>query len=361
MRTGTIRVDAREPQGKDRMTQTHAAFSTALIVCAVCARCAPPTASAPSAAGPPQPARAIDPRIARVATDEIDDAVARWHAARAVVVVLDPTSGEVLAIEGRDHGRRDNSIASSHAWITGSTLKTLTIGAALEEGTISLGQHFPCGTRAYGSDVLRDRDACDSLDAAGILARSSNVGTSYVFDTLGSTRLSGWLRTLHVGDPPGFVPTLADDHGLRAAALAIGGLAAATPLQVAAAYAAVFNDGVYIQPALGEATGPATRAFSSRTARSLVDMLEGAVMGDGTGSGARIAGHRVAGKTGTADVEADGGADMVYASFVGAVLDQMPRFVALVGLEVPPDTATGASAAAPVFARLASRLIGASP
>jgi cell division protein FtsI (penicillin-binding protein 3) len=124
---------------------------------------------------------------------------------------------------------------------------------------------------------------------------------------------------------------------------------------MAAAYAAIFNDGVYIRPTLTNASSRPERVLRSATAKTMVTMLEMGVANDlGTGKLARIAGVRVAGKTGTADL----GGDRDYASFVGRVLDREPRVVVLVGLEAPAEDGTGSTAAAPVFARIARRLIG---
>jgi cell division protein FtsI (penicillin-binding protein 3) len=104
---------------------------------------------------------------------------------------------------------------------------------------------------------------------------------------------------------------------------------------------------VYVTPS---AAGPAParpRVISEQTARTVVSMLENAVAGEGTGKAARVDGVRVAGKTGTAEWTDEQGKEMYYVSFVGSVLDREPRFVALVGLEVPAGKATGPTAAAP--------------
>jgi cell division protein FtsI (penicillin-binding protein 3) len=327
----------------------------ALPFCLAAAACGAPSAS-PAA---PPPARALDVRVQRIAGEELDRIVAEWSPSRAVAVVLDPKTGEVLAMDGRAQGQKDGTLAATHAWVTGSTLKTLTLAAAFEEGTITVDQRFGCGKRMIGGEMFHDASEapCDTLDAAGVLARSSNVGTSYVFDTLGSARLTPWLAKLHVGDPPGELPKVDDDRSLRAAEFASGEVAKATPLQMAAAYGAVFNDGVYVAPSFDHRPSVMTRVLRESTAHALVQMREGAVSGDGTGQGARIAGVRVAGKTGTAGATDDAGAEVYYASFVGSVLDREPHFIALVGLEVPEGKATGATAAAPAWRKLASRIL----
>jgi cell division protein FtsI (penicillin-binding protein 3) len=327
------------------------------VLVSLCLRAA--ACSAAPSAPPAAPSAPAAQRLQRITGEEIDRAVADWGAARAVVVVLDPRTGAVLAMDGRDGGRPDRSLASAHAWVTGSTLKPITVAAALDARTITLDQRFPCGERAYGGEILHDaaEGPCAPLDAAGIIAQSSNVGVSYVFDTLGSARETAWLRKLHIGDPPGELPKIEDDKSLRAAYFAGGEVAKATPLQVAAAYAAIFNDGVYVSPSIGGRAPEGSRVLGEETARAIVAMLENAVAGDGTGKGARIAGARVAGKTGTADITGEAGDKRFYASFVGTVLDRESRFVALLGLEVPQGKATGKSAAAPAWGRLAARIL----
>jgi cell division protein FtsI (penicillin-binding protein 3) len=302
---------------------------------------------------------ALDSRIQHVVGEELDRIAAEWSPSRAVAVVLDPKTGEVLAMDGRARGRKESTLASTHAWVTGSTLKTITLAAALEERAITLDQRFGCGKRIVGGELFHDASEapCDALDAAGVIATSSNVGTSYVFDTLGSARLMPWLVKLHVGDPPGELPRIDDDKTVRAMEFACGEVAKATPLQMAAAYAAIFNDGVYLAPSFDHHPSVGSCVLKKDTARALVQMLEGAVNGEGTGKAARIAGARVAGKTGTAETTDEAGADVYYASFVGSVLDREPRFVALLGLEAPEGKITGASAAAPAWSKLASRIL----
>ncbi|MGH7436007.1 MAG: penicillin-binding transpeptidase domain-containing protein [Polyangiaceae bacterium] len=291
--------------------------------------------------------------------EELDRIVAEWSSSRAVAVVLDLTTGRVLAMDGRARGRKETALASTHAWVTGSTLKTITLAAALEEHTITLDQRFGCGKRVIAGEIFHDASEvpCETLDAAGVIATSSNVGTSYIFDTLGSGRLTPWLVKFHVGDAPGELPKIEDDNTVRAMEFASGDVAKATPLQMAAAYAAIFNDGVYLAPSFDHHPSVGSRVLKQETAQALVQMLEGAVSGEGTGKAARIAGARVAGKTGTAEALDEAGSDVYYASFVGSVLNREPRFVALAGLEVPEGKATGASAAAPAWARLASRIL----
>src|SRR5581483_7551928 len=108
-----------------------------LALCLGAVGCAAPGAPlAPAATAPP------DGPIQHAVGEELDRTVAEWGASRAVAVVLDLSTGRVLAMDGRSLGRTDSALASNHAWVTGSTLKTITVAAALEERTITLGQRF---------------------------------------------------------------------------------------------------------------------------------------------------------------------------------------------------------------------------
>jgi cell division protein FtsI (penicillin-binding protein 3) len=104
---------------------------------------------------------------------------------------------------------------------------------------------------------------------------------------------------------------------------------------------------------------PGERILRPETARAVVSMLEEVVTGErATGTRARIAGTRVAGKTGTAEFTLPGGGEGMWASFVGIVPADKPRFVVLVGVESPREGKSGGEVAAPAFARVASRALG---
>jgi cell division protein FtsI (penicillin-binding protein 3) len=315
----------------------------------------PPIHGGGATASTSETAATLDPKMQGIAREEIDHAVAEWKPTAAFVVILDAATGFILAMEGRDQGREDRYLAFRRALVTGSTLKTFTIAAALDARTIDINAHVDCATRLYGEAKLFDSGEHESLSVTDVLAVSSNVGTSRIYDTIGLERLLATLRHLHIGDPPASLPVVPDPSGIQAATLAAGELAKATPLQVAAGYAAIFNDGVYLKPSLTRRTQTPEPVLRPETARTVTAMLETITKSElGTGKLARIEGARVAGKTGTGDL----GDDRSYASFVGTVLDWSPRIVVLVGLEAPREGGSGPSAAAPTFARIARRLIG---
>ncbi len=256
---------------------------------------------------------------------------------------------------GRDHGRADPTLASRAAYVTGSTLKTFTIAAALAAHAIDVNATVECARRTYGKSDLSDGTPHGALSVTDVLVTSSNVGASRIYDTVGFERFVGTLRKFHFGEAPGSIPNVSDRGGFDAAMLAIGESAEATPLQVAAGYAAIVNGGTYFAPTQEAGNAKGERVVGADTAETMAKMLENAVTSEmGTGKLARLEGARVAGKTGTAQIDDAG---HVYASFVGTVLDRSPRLITLVGLESPREGGNGPSAAAPVFARITRRLL----
>lgn len=313
----------------------------------------------------------IDPAIQAIVDDEMKRLESEWHPQAATAIVLDPKTGEVLALAG--------PATAASPRVTGSTMKSLLIAAALEEGAVKPTDRFFCGkgARSYGQVTLRDAGEHGDLDVAQILVVSSNVGASHVFDKLGGAALGKWMRRFHFGEPSGIelrsppvdpLPSTIEDGSFRGAGIAGGHfLPVATPFHMAAAYAAIANGGVYNPPTLARRAGdrparertPANeRLFRPETAATVMAMLE-RVVGDeqGTGKAARVQGVRVAGKTGTWDDTPQGAQTRYYASFIGAAPAEAPRFVVLVGAVVSSDTATGGRVAAPVFARILARAL----
>jgi hypothetical protein len=295
----------------------------------------------------------IEPSVQKIVDEEMAKVAAEWRASSATAIVLEPKSGAILAMY--------DPAASSRAYVTGSTLKAVTIGAALDTGVVRMGDRFDC--RAYGK--LRDASPNGTLGLPELFAVSSNIGTARVFDRLGGARLRTYLARFHFGEAPpvqlggmdpGVIPATIDD-GEAGAIVAIGERATATPIQVAAAYAVFANGGEYVAPTLvRRMVEPAReRILGPDAARALMTLLEG-VVENGTGNAARLQGVRVAGKTGTADYDV-AGTERLYASFVGIVPADAPRYVILVGVETPRTDAWGGRVAAPAFARIASRVL----
>jgi beta-lactamase regulating signal transducer with metallopeptidase domain len=358
-----------------RGTALLVAGSTAVGALAACAspQSSPASsASASSSSGvasatvaPGVPASAVQPPAAGDSTDPVAQAAAeetvaalatRWSADSAVVLVLDAATGEILADAGR-MGSRSFDFARSRAISPGSTLKPIVIAAALETGAITSSQTFDCGPkpRSYGSGrEIHDYAAHGALDAAHLLAVSSNIGTSHIFDALGGDRLDSWLTRFHFSDVPRVTT-----GSLEGAELSIGeGGLTSTPLQMAAAYGALASDGVYHAPTTSKQASPGERLVSSATASQVLAMLDTAVTDPkATGLRARVDGIHVAGKTGTADIAGPDGRQRTYSSFVGIADLPSHRVVALVGVETSGDgDVSGGTAAAPAFASMIRRL-----
>lgn len=305
----------------------------AAIVACVSPEAAPRAADVPA---PGAPKLATDPRIQAAAEEELDRGMAAHAAAGAVAVVIDARTGAVLAVANRGDG--DARAARS----PGSTLKPFTFAAALEAGVVAPGSRVDCeqGVRTYGDKTLTDASPHGLLDLGEILAVSSNVCTAKIGELLGD-RLGAALRRYHLA-----APAHIDPRTLEGAAISAGGGIPVSPLDLAAGYTAFADDGTYHAP-----DGTSERFMSPQTAHAILTMLGRVVTdADGTGHAARIDGVAVAGKTGTAKT----GTDRYYASFVGIVPADAPRFVVLVGFD--GVSKSGGTVAAPVFAKLASRL-----
>jgi cell division protein FtsI (penicillin-binding protein 3) len=293
----------------------------------------------------------------------------QWKAASGTVLILDPSTGEILANAGRAHGAAAD-VAVSRVFVPGSTLKAVTLAGALEEGVITPTERIDCehGKWTYHGGIIEDSRENGVLTVPEMLAISSNVGFAKIYDRLGGGRVGRWLRAFHFGTAPaiegaaaGTVPERVDERSGAGALVAIGEGITASPLQIAAAYGALANGGFYVAPTLTHRTGEAPReaVVKPETARTVMTMLEGVVTGEhATGTLARVDGQRVAGKTGTAGWKLPDGSEGIYASFVGIVPSTAPRYVILVGLEQPQgDDANGRGAAAPLFSRVATRAL----
>jgi cell division protein FtsI (penicillin-binding protein 3) len=314
----------------------------------------------------------IDPRLQAIADEEAARVVATVHARSATAIILDPMKGEILALANPDLARR--------ALITGSTMKALTIAAALDAGVVRVDQKFDCTPRVGESPQIRDVEAHGLLDLAGILEVSSNVGALRVYQALGDVRFERALDRFHLGDEEPAVQLKRapfSPAGVRRpnviqgeeAKGAVGEGFVTTPLQMLAVYAVFANDGEYVRPSLVRSvrdeagrtywrhTPKRARVVRPDTAQAVMGMLERAVDGpNATGKAAGVSGVRVAGKTGTSALH-EPEASQVYASFIGIVPADAPKFVILVGAIDPGEGGWGGTVAAPAFARIAARAL----
>jgi cell division protein FtsI (penicillin-binding protein 3) len=310
--------------------------------------------------------------------------VQKWRAKAASAVVLDPRTGGILAMaveRGYDANRfpdvsRDlqRNRAVTDTYEPGSTFKVVTVSAALSERLVNPQTAFTLPYEIHVADrVIHDAHprGTERMTVDEIISRSSNVGTITLAQLLGKSRLSEWIRRFgfgrktgidYPGETRGIVPKLENWSGSTIGTMPIGHGVAVTPVQMAAAYAAVANNGVWLEPHLVERVGaeerpalPARRILTSGVARQVMAMMRDVVV-EGTGTAAALPGYQVAGKTGTAaKPDPDGGysTSRYVASFVGVVPAMNPRLVVLVTVDEPGSAIWGGVVAAPAFAEIA--------
>lgn len=350
------------PQRWQRALVAGTLFGVAsAAACSTTPNAKPATSSRNAVAGasPTGAKSSIQPAIQKIVDDEIARTRREWFARGASVVVLEPKTGQVLGL--------GNPALSARNHVAASTFKPLVIAAALETGAVQPDDRFDCeqGQRKFPDGlVLRDAHAAGESDISEILAQSSNVCVSKIFDKLGGPRLVEWFGRFHLNDamldaPPGSLGPLDETSAgtMQGATIAIGFGAQLSPLHLASMYGAFANQGFYVAPsiALGDTRMP-VRVMKSETATRVLALLEAAVE-RGTGKAARVEGVRVAGKTGTADVEDRGPEAHSLAYFAGIVPVDAPRYVIVVMVEDPKKAAGGGQVAAPLFARIASQIL----
>lgn len=315
--------------------------------------------------------------------EEVLTRTVRWFGAKAATaVVLDPRTGEVLAmanvplVEGNVFGRDPSSErnrAVTDAYEPGSIFKVVTIAGALSDGLTKPGKKYHLAPTIQVADrVIKEAHARGSVTytTRDILVHSSNVGAVTIGLDMGKQGLLKWVDKFGFGQPtgidfPGEVPGIVPREwsGSTIGNLPMGQGIAVTSLQMAAAFGVLANRGVWVRPRLTaqvgdeEAARPERhRVLSAKVARQMLDMLTDAVA-EGTGTEARIPGYEVAGKTGTAQKPLpDGSGYSTYAyiaSFVGVVPADHPKLVVLVSVD-EPHPIWGGVVAAPAVKEIAS-------
>jgi cell division protein FtsI (penicillin-binding protein 3) len=326
----------------------------------------------------------LDHSIQANAEEVLRATVRKWNAKSATAIVLDPRTGAVLAMAvqpGFDANRypaaaRDlqRNRAVTDTYEPGSTFKLITVGGALSEQIVSPSTRFALPYSLHVADrVIHDAEERGTVNysVAQILAHSSNIGAITLAQMLGRTRISSWIsrfgfgRTTGIdfpGESPGIVLPPDKWSGSTIGNVPIGQGIAVTPVQMAAAYAAVANSGIWSRPHLvdhvaggGRPSLYRRRLVSRRIAGELMRMLKD-VVAEGTGQYAAMPGYQVAGKTGTAQKpDSHGGyaTGRYVASFVGIVPASRPRFVVLVAVDEPQGAIWGGVVAAPAFQQIA--------
>ena len=326
----------------------------------------------------------LDHTIQANAQAVLRDTVRKWHAKSATAIVLDPATGAVRAMAvapGFDANeypkvwrvlQRNRAVTDTYE--PGSTFKLVTVAGALSERLVSPTTRFTLPYEIHVADrVIHDAEPRDTetMSVARILSQSSNVGAITLAKLLGQHRLAQWISRFGFGKPTG-IDFPGESRGIMLPEknwsgssignIPIGQGIAVTAIQMASAYAAIANRGVWVQPHLVDHIGDGRSKVSERrrivsrwVAYQLMGMLKN-VVAEGTGALAEVPGYQVAGKTGTAakpDLQGGYSDSRYVASFVGVVPASRPRLVILVSVDEPRGAIWGGVVAAPAFAEIA--------
>jgi cell division protein FtsI/penicillin-binding protein 2 len=339
-----------------------------------------------------QPGRTLRLTLSAPLQSEVEQVLAgvgaTYSPQSATAIVMNPNTGAILALAnwprinandpyaGASTATVNNAIqdhAVSFTYEPGSTFKAITVAGALQDGLITPSTSFdiPPLLSVYGS-TIRDAEyhGYEPLTTAGILRVSSNIGADLIGQKLGATRFNYWVHRFGFGAPTGvdlpgedsgFILSPSKYSGTSMYNLPFGQGESVTPLQMAAAYAAIANGGwlrsPYIVQSVGGKAAPvpkAHRIISATTAAELRDMLKGVYADGGTASGAGIPGYDMAGKTGTANVAVNGvySKSEYVASFVGMVPANNPQLLGMVVVDQPQGSVYGGAVAAPAFQKI---------
>jgi cell division protein FtsI (penicillin-binding protein 3) len=345
----------------------------------------------------------LDQGIQYVAEQELDSAVRTYEAAGGSIVVLEPSTGELLAVASspsfnpNDYSQSDILARRNRAihdrFEPGSTMKVFTVAAALGAHTLSPTQKIYCekGSMAIDNVVIHDTHVSEWMTPTQILAVSSNIGAAKIGLELGEGRLYDSLRRFGFGEPTG-LPLPGEASGVlrsrgrpwvqvETAAASFGQGVSATAVQMAMALGAIANGGKLMEPILVkrvvDGLGNVVRDYPPKVRRDVVpphvakllaEMLVAVTEGEGTGVEAAFPGFKVAGKTATAQ-KADPATgrytqDRFTSSFMGFVPADKPRIAVIVVLDEPMISHAGGAVAAPAFRRVsefALRYLGVTP
>ena len=341
----------------------------------------------------------LDAAIQEATERELQSGVAAARAVGGVAVVLDPATGEVLALanvptynpnepgDAADKRWRDRvrNRAITDPYEPGSTFKAVLAAAAIEEHLVTPGELFFCehGRFQAGGRTIHDAHPYGWLSFAEVIQFSSNIGATKVGERLGRDRYHRYLRAFGFGnrtgielpgETPGIMRPVESWSRIDLATLSFGQGVSVTPLQMSTAFAAIANGGTLLRPyvvrrivapggevVLENEPTAVRRVISTRSARTTTELLRRVVEEEGgTGTKARLEEFPVAGKTGTAqkvDPTTGGYSSKRIGSFAGFVPADEPRAVILVLIDEPSTSSYGGVVAAPVFRAIAAAVL----
>ncbi len=321
----------------------------------------------------------LDAGIQSIAYAALADGVRRHHAQSGSVVVMQPATGEILAMASwPGFNPNDFRHFSPEQWrnrpVTdvfepGSVMKPFTVAAALESGEWQANTRIYCenGRFKVGSFVIHDSHPMAWETLKTVLAHSSNIGAAKVALSLGAERLYDELRRFGFGqrtgvevegESPGILAHYRRWGRVETANIAFGQGVAVTAMQLASAFSTLANHGIHIAPHMTrrEEAMERTRVIPSEVAAIVEDMLITASSPEGTGRRAVPHGYVVAGKTGTAQRANERGeySEHHYTSvFAGYVPVEDPALTIVVVVDEPRGVYYGGLVAAPIFRHIA--------
>ena len=330
----------------------------------------------------------IDEYLQHVVERELRAGVEENRADGGTAVVMDPQTGEILALanyptfnpnayrQSPEATRRNRAIQDLYE--PGSTFKIVTASAALEQELVQPDDmvNVSGGTIRFGSRVIRDTHDYGVLSFTDVIVKSSNVGSIRIGLKVGADRMSAYVNRFGFGrrsspdfpgESPGIVWNASKLNDSALASVSMGYQVGVTPLQMAAAVSAIANGGELIEPRVVRAVvrdgvrvpvprKVVRRAIAVPVAAEMTTMME-AVVERGTATFAQLPGFTIAGKTGTAAKLVNGGYSKsdYNASFVGFLPSRAPRFTIVVVIDSPhgPRGYYGGPVSAPIFKRIA--------
>ncbi|MDR3563404.1 MAG: penicillin-binding transpeptidase domain-containing protein [Negativicutes bacterium] len=336
----------------------------------------------------------IDSTIQFIVEQSLDHAMARTKAQAATIIVMNPKTGEILAMASRpsydpnrfyDYKENDwKNRAVSIVYEPGSTFKSVVAAAALQEKLVTPAERFldKGYVEASGRRIQNwDGESHGSISFTDIIKYSINTGFVQVGMRLGAARLIQYAQSFGFGkatgielpgEEQGILYKASDMRESDVATMSIGQSIAVTPLQLITAVSAIANDGMLLKPHIvkeinsfdgtlltATATEQVRQAIAPETAKELGLLME-KVVSEGGGTKAQVRGYRFAGKTGTAQKLREDGRGYsegrYIASFVGFGPVEDPQVAAIVVIDDPQGDYYGGEIAAPVFSEVMTQV-----
>ncbi len=335
----------------------------------------------------------IDSVVQAFAERELDKAVKKYNAKGASIIVMDPYTGDILALANRPtyvpddikedpvEARRNRAI--SDFFEPGSSFKVVTATAVLAEDVVDEEDEFFCenGSFKWYSHIYHDHRPHGWLPFRDVIKYSSNIGTMKSAVRLGENRLYRYMKRFGFGkktgiDLPGEVSGIMRHPSkwskLAICSISMGQGVTVTTLQLACAVSALANGGYYVKPRIidriQDKAGHTIEKFKEKRLHRVVSeevalrvrMILRGVVEEGTGKRAEVKGYFPGGKTGTAQkVESDGtySHEKFMSSFIGFLPFDKPRFAIVVIMDEPRPSYYGGTVCAPIFKRVATQLM----